>query len=132
MQTKLRIFGGIVLLFNLWLVGRYQIENIPTILMTFGFAVAYELVVVRSIGAAATGDILGPQLTQASMDESHLPTKGGTSSAKPLKTLQEEMQELGVVHDGDKYRYQDYSYEKLQDAISYARLDRSRAGASDA
>lgn len=46
-RTKLRLLGGAVLLFNLWLIGHYSIEGIPVLLMTFGFAIAYEYVVVR-------------------------------------------------------------------------------------
>jgi hypothetical protein len=46
-RTKLRILGGAVLLFNLWLIGHYSIEGIPVLLMTFGFAITYEYIVVR-------------------------------------------------------------------------------------
>jgi len=46
-RTKLRLFGGIVLLFNIWLIGRYDLTGAPTILLTFGFALGYELLVVR-------------------------------------------------------------------------------------
>ena len=45
--TKLRLFGGAVLLFNLWLIGHYNLEGVPVLLLTFGFAIAYELLVVR-------------------------------------------------------------------------------------
>jgi hypothetical protein len=46
-RTKLRLLGGAVLLFNLWLIGYYSIEGFPVLLMTFGFAIAYEYIVVR-------------------------------------------------------------------------------------
>lgn len=46
-RTKLRLLGGSILLFNLWLIGQYSIEGLPALLMTFGFAIAYEYVVVR-------------------------------------------------------------------------------------
>lgn len=45
--TKLRLIGGIALLFNLWLIGRYNLQGIPVILLTFGFAFGYEFLVVR-------------------------------------------------------------------------------------
>ncbi|MBT9613732.1 MAG: hypothetical protein IV108_10765 [Burkholderiales bacterium] len=45
--TKLRLVGGVVLLFNLWLIGRYNLEGIPILLLTFGFAAGYEYLVVR-------------------------------------------------------------------------------------
>lgn len=46
-STKLRLFGGLVLLINLVIIGSYNITGLPVLLMTFGFAVAFELLVVR-------------------------------------------------------------------------------------
>lgn len=46
-STKLRLVGGAILLFNLWLVGRYNIEGPMILVLTFGFAIVYELLVVR-------------------------------------------------------------------------------------
>lgn len=46
-STSLRLVGGAVLLFNLWAIGNYNISGFPVLLMTFGFAIVYELVVVR-------------------------------------------------------------------------------------
>ena len=46
-STKLRLFGGAVLLFNLWLIGRYNLEGVPVLLLTFGFAIGFEYLVVR-------------------------------------------------------------------------------------
>jgi hypothetical protein len=46
-STKLRLFGGAVLLFNLWLIGNYNLKGIPVIILTFGFAIGFELLVVR-------------------------------------------------------------------------------------
>lgn len=46
-RAKLRLLGGAILLFNLWLIGHYSIEGLPVLLMTFGFAAVYEYVVVR-------------------------------------------------------------------------------------
>jgi hypothetical protein len=47
--TKLRLIGGGVLLFNLWLIGRYNFEGIPALLITFVFAGGYEYLVVRPV-----------------------------------------------------------------------------------
>jgi hypothetical protein len=47
--TKLRLFGGLVLLFNLWLIGQFNLQGIPVLLLTIGFAVGYEFLVVRPI-----------------------------------------------------------------------------------
>jgi hypothetical protein len=51
--TKLRLIGGGVLLFNLWLIGHYNLAGIPVLLLTFGFAVGYEYLVVRPASKAA-------------------------------------------------------------------------------
>jgi hypothetical protein len=48
-STKLRLLGGAVLLFNLWLIGHYSLEGTPVLLLTFGFAIGYELLVVRPV-----------------------------------------------------------------------------------
>jgi hypothetical protein len=45
--TKLRLVGGVVLLFNLWLIGQYNLSGIPVLLLTLGFTVGYEFLVVR-------------------------------------------------------------------------------------
>jgi len=36
-STKLRLFGAFVILFNLWLIGHYEIEGPLVLLLTFGF-----------------------------------------------------------------------------------------------
>jgi hypothetical protein len=54
-STKLRIFGGVVLLFNLWLIGRYSLEGVLVLLLTFGFAIGYEFLVVRPAAKAEKG-----------------------------------------------------------------------------
>jgi hypothetical protein len=46
-STRMRLFGVAVVLFNLWLIGRYNLEGIAVLLLTLGFAIGYELVVVR-------------------------------------------------------------------------------------
>lgn len=45
--TKLRVFGAAVLIFNLWLIGHYNLSGVVVLVLTFGFAVAFELFVVR-------------------------------------------------------------------------------------
>jgi hypothetical protein len=47
--TKLRLFGGVVLLFNIWMIGRYKLEGFVVFLLTLGFAAGYEYFVVRSV-----------------------------------------------------------------------------------
>lgn len=48
-STKLRLFGGAVLLFNLWLIGQYNLQGFPVLLLTIGFAAGYEFLVVRPL-----------------------------------------------------------------------------------
>ena len=50
--TKLRLIGGAVLLFILWLIGNYNIGGVPVLLLTFGFAAGYEYLVVRPASKA--------------------------------------------------------------------------------
>lgn len=47
--TKLRMFGAAILLFNLWLIGNYNLEGWPVLALTLGFALGYEFLVVRTI-----------------------------------------------------------------------------------
>ena len=47
--TLLRIIGGAIFFFNIWLIGRYNIEGIPVLFLTIGFVVFYEYLVVRPI-----------------------------------------------------------------------------------
>ena len=47
LTTRLRLFGLAILLFNLWLIGRYGLGELPALLLTFGFAIGWELLVVR-------------------------------------------------------------------------------------
>lgn len=46
-NTKLRLLGGCILLFNLALIGSYSLQGLPVLLLTFGFAAGYEYLVVR-------------------------------------------------------------------------------------
>ena len=47
--------------------------------------------------------------------------------APPLPGLadQAEMQEHGIVFENRRYKYLDYRYDRLADALNYARKDRS-------
>ena len=54
--TKLRLFGGGVLLFNLWLIGNYNLQGVPVLLLTVGFAMGYEYLVVRPASKTAEKD----------------------------------------------------------------------------
>ena len=44
--TKLRILGGAVVLFLLWLIGHFNMANFPILALLFGLALGYEILVV--------------------------------------------------------------------------------------
>lgn len=55
------------------------------------------------------------------------------STAPESRSLGEEderrlARQLGVGFDGRHYRYRDYRYDRLADAINYARLEQARSG----
>ncbi len=54
-STKLQLFGGAVILFNLWLIGQYNLGGVAVLLLTFEFAIGYELVVVRPTAKSERG-----------------------------------------------------------------------------
>jgi hypothetical protein len=54
--TKLRLIGGLILLFNFWLIGSHNIEGVPVLLLTFGFAAGYEFLVVRPVSKQDKGN----------------------------------------------------------------------------
>ena len=49
-----------------------------------------------------------------------------SSAAPPLADP-----ELGIWFDGRAYHYHQYRYDRLQDAVAYARIDRASPGFSD-
>lgn len=46
-KTQFRILGGMIILFNLWFIGNYQIEGIVILLMTLGVALLFEFVLIK-------------------------------------------------------------------------------------
>ena len=52
-----RIVGATIILFNLWLIGQYQIEGVMVLVLTFGVAIAFELLIVRAIGNNSQGSL---------------------------------------------------------------------------
>jgi hypothetical protein len=53
------------------------------------------------------------------------------STHTPGATATTEELPFGIVFDGRAYHYRTYRYERLQDAINYAELDRRRPGFVD-
>ena len=64
------------------------------------------------------------QATNITMMES--PTSGAGNG--PGADEKRQAAELGVGFDGRYYRYRDYRYDHLADALNYARLERAKLG----
>ena len=58
-------------------------------------------------------------------------TGAGVSPPAPSES-EREMAEFGITQDGLRYRYNNYRYDRLADAVAYARLMRSRPTRPDA
>lgn len=41
----------------------------------------------------------------------------------PTEAERQQMDKLGITYDGKQYRYQEYRYDRVTDAINYARLN---------
>lgn len=50
-KKQLRIIGGVIILCNLWFIGNYQIEGVAILLMTFGVALLFELVLIKNFAS---------------------------------------------------------------------------------
>ena len=46
--------------------------------------------------------------------------------APPARPAMPEMEEFGITFDGEHYQYQEFRYEKLDDALRYAKLQAKR------
>jgi len=71
-------------------------------------------------------DKLFPSLDDVLHFANDLEIKQSAMSDAEIKAqaLSLEAQKYGVTFDGERYRYQTYSYDKLEDAIRYAKLQR--------
>jgi hypothetical protein len=46
-STKLRLLGAAIIIFNLWLIGHFNISGLPVLLLTLGVAIGFEVWLVR-------------------------------------------------------------------------------------
>lgn len=85
------------------------------------------------LAAYSMADALGVQLDklEASARRSHAPAATRDAvTAMPGDAMDpraREMAELCITFNGRIYQYRGYRYERLADAVNYARLDRARA-----
>lgn len=122
MATRLRWFGVVVLIFNLWLSGRYHITGFTLLVMTFGFAIGFELFVVRAVASRSPEPDVESAKSPVATVTSH------ESAPEPLaeETLDQKANKYGIVSESGRYRYKEYWYDRLEDAVAYAEIDRSR------
>lgn len=57
----------------------------------------------------------------AEKDKTENEIKASIQAAKNLEKLEREQNEYGIIFDGEKYLYKEYMYDKLEDAIRYAK-----------
>lgn len=60
--TKLRLYGGVFILVNLFIIGRYSLPAFPAVWITFGFAIWYEIWVVRLVSNSNNDDEEGAKI----------------------------------------------------------------------
>jgi len=120
--SRLRWFGAAVLILNLWLIGRYNITGPTVLVLTFGFAIGFELIVVR----AATSSSARPDASLAKPHEALATSQEVAPGSSGQATLDQQANDYGIVSEAGRYRYKDYWYDRLEDAVAYAEIDRSR------
>lgn len=75
-STKLRLVGGGILILNLLLIGHYDLQGLPVLLLTFGFAVGYEYLIVRRMSQPHKEDTTAPADDQPLYDKAILEIRG--------------------------------------------------------
>ncbi|MBT8573665.1 hypothetical protein G6653_06440 [Polynucleobacter paneuropaeus] len=84
---------------------------------------------VAKILTEAADDALKQDESKSSLDFSEASESLSISKVRELdhEDLEREAESFGIKHEGGKYRYGVYKYEKLIDAINYARLQASKS-----
>lgn len=59
-KKQLRIIGGVIILFNLWLIGNYNLTGIFVLIGTVGVAVLFELVLIKKFASDVADKEVGP------------------------------------------------------------------------
>lgn len=119
--TKLRLIGGVVLLFNLWLIGRYNLQGIPVLLLTFGFAFGYEFLVVRPNAATKEKEIPHPSINADNFEKMAAEGMGDEKKEISEAEILNEEAANEEVHFFDKNIYRDNLLEQgcSKEAIDY-------------
>lgn len=100
-RTTARLVGGAIILFNLWLVGHYRIEGVMVLVLTFGVAVAFELLIVRSLA----NDEEPPKTpTTPSQVADVAPEPRAAAPAMPLVPSEENWKQAVEEFEGNRRR----------------------------
>lgn len=59
-STKFRLAGGAIIIFDLWLIGQYNITGIPALLLTVGVAAVFEGFLVRPASRIERNPAISP------------------------------------------------------------------------
>lgn len=98
-RAKLRGIGFLILLVNLWAIGRFDLGDVPTLLLTFGFAIAYEFGVVRGVPIekidARVEDEIPKVLALAAVCGIVVFASGGKTSSSPTEPIVERRPLMG-------------------------------------
>lgn len=71
-------------------------------------------------------------MSNANVDDSGPVASPGRHAARPAGSREQESTDepalaaLGISFDGRQYRYETYRYDRREDAVAYAELDRAR------
>lgn len=77
-------------------------------------------------GEAVVCRYCGRELTEAKAQSQEAPINATSPEAQPSDS--QLMEEYGVTFDGERYSYESYRYEKLADAVNYAKSQAARRG----
>lgn len=81
------------------------------------FAADEAIALLQRLAGERTGALASPGDAEASAGPSH-----GTGQREGVEPTESELMErYSIVKEGDHYRYEDYKYDRLTDAVAYAR-----------
>jgi hypothetical protein len=99
-RTTARLVGGAIVLLNLWLVGHYRIEGVMVLVLTFGVAVAFELLIVRPL----TNGEEPPETPTATSVPAVAPEPRAAARAMPLVPSEENWKRAVEEFEGNRRR----------------------------
>ena len=123
------LWAAIAAVLSLFIFHRPANPNDPLDRLVAGAIVMFVSALLGGIGGGLIAWLRHPEAPQAprAAETNQIQPIPNPVAAPILQPLAEEaIEKLGVSKEGGKYRYKTYIYDRLEDAINYARLDRSR------